>query len=64
MPDFTRRALPTSAATVTASALASPIGQVAAAEVSTLKPGEAMMLLPTAAHQSDDGREWVVPLHA
>ena len=64
MSDFTRRALLTSAATVTASALASPVGQVAAAEVSTLKPGETVMLLPTAAHQSEDGREWVVPLHA
>lgn len=34
-----------------------------AAEVSTLKAGEALVLLPSAAHQSEDGRQWVVPLH-
>jgi phosphatidate phosphatase APP1 len=35
-----------------------------AADVSTLKPGEALLLLPAAAHQSEDGRHWVVPVHA
>ena len=64
MSDFTRRGLLTSAVAVTATALTSPVGQVSAAEVSTLKPGEALMLLPTAAHRSEDGRQWVVPPHA
>ena len=36
---------------------------VAAAEVSTLKADEAVVLFPAAAHQSEDGRQWVVPLH-
>jgi hypothetical protein len=36
---------------------------VSAAEVSTLKVGEAVVLFPAAAHQSEDGRQWVVPLH-
>jgi Uncharacterized conserved protein (DUF2183) len=36
---------------------------VFAAEVSTLKAGEAMVLFPAAAHQSKDGRQWVVPVH-
>jgi Phosphatidate phosphatase APP1, catalytic domain len=64
MSDFTRRGLLAGAAAVTATALASPVRHVSAAEVSTLKPGEAVMLLPTAAQQSEDGRQWVVPLHA
>ena len=36
---------------------------VSAAEVSTLKADEAVVLFPAAAHQSEDGRQWVVPLH-
>ena len=64
MSDFTRRGFLTSAAAVTATVLTSPAGQVSAAEVSTLKAGEAVMLLPTAGHRSEDGRQWVVPLHA
>jgi phosphatidate phosphatase APP1 len=64
MSDFTRRGLLTSAVGVAATALTSPAGQVSAAEVSSLRPGEALMLLPTAAYRSEDGRQWVVPLHA
>ncbi len=64
MSDVTRRGLLSSAAAVTATALTSPVEQVSATEVSTLRPGEAVMLLPTAAHRSEDGAQWVVPLHA
>ncbi len=64
MSDFTRRGFLTSAAAVTATVLTSPVGQVSAAEVSTLKPDEVAVLLPTAGHRSEDGRQWVVPLHA
>ena len=55
MSDVTRRGLLSSAAAVTATVLTSPVEQVSAAEVSTLKPGEAVVLLPTAAHRSEDG---------
>ena len=37
---------------------------MSAADVSTLRPEEALVLLPAAAHRSEDGRQWVVPLHA
>jgi Uncharacterized conserved protein (DUF2183) len=37
---------------------------MSAADVSTLRSKEALVLLPAAAHQSEDGRQWVVPLHA
>src|SRR5215510_1892044 len=37
---------------------------VFAAEVSTLQAGEAVVLFPSAGHQSEDGRHWVLPLHA
>jgi Uncharacterized conserved protein (DUF2183) len=37
---------------------------VSAADVSKLRPGEALVLLPAAAHQSGDGRHWIVPVHA
>jgi phosphatidate phosphatase APP1 len=37
---------------------------VSATDVSTLQPDEALVLLPAAAHRSQDGRQWVVPLHA
>ena len=37
---------------------------VSAAEVSSLKPDEDVLLLPTAAYRSEDNRQWVVPLHA
>jgi Phosphatidate phosphatase APP1, catalytic domain len=37
---------------------------VFAAEVSTLQAGEAVVLFPSAGHQSEDGRHWVVPLQA
>ena len=37
---------------------------VAAADVSNLKSGEALVLLPPAAHRSGDGRHWIVPVHA
>ena len=36
---------------------------MSAAEVSTLKADEAVVLFPAAAHRSEDGRHWVVPLH-
>jgi hypothetical protein len=63
MSDFTRRSL-RSVAAVTAATLTSPVGQVSAAEVSNVRRGEAVMLLPTAAHRSEDGSQWVVPIHA
>ncbi len=37
---------------------------LSAADVSNLKPGETVLLMPAAAHQSEDRRHWVVPLHA
>ena len=37
---------------------------LSAADVSTLTTREALVLLPTAAHLSGDGHQWVVPLHA
>lgn len=37
---------------------------LSAADLSTLKPGDALVLMPAAAHLSTDGRQWVVPLHA
>lgn len=37
---------------------------VSAADVSTLEPGETVVLLPGAAYQSADGHDWLVPLHA
>ncbi len=37
---------------------------LSAADVSNLKAGETVVLMPAAAHQSEDGRHWVVPLHA
>lgn len=35
-----------------------------AADVSSLAPGEALVLLPTAARKSSDGHQWLVPVHA
>ena len=35
-----------------------------AADVSNLKAGETVVLMPSAAHRSADGREWIVPVHA
>jgi phosphatidate phosphatase APP1 len=29
-----------------------------------LKPGDALVLFPATAHRSEDGRQWVVPVHA
>ncbi len=37
---------------------------LSAADISNVQPGEALVLLPAAAHQSADGRHWIVPLHA
>ena len=37
---------------------------VPAADVSDLRSGEMLLLLPAAAHQSGDGRHWIVPVHA
>lgn len=37
---------------------------VSAADVSNLRAGEALVLLPAAAHQSGDGSHWIVPVHA
>ncbi len=37
---------------------------LSAADISTLKSGDALVLMPAAAHLSTDGRDWVVPLHA
>jgi Uncharacterized conserved protein (DUF2183) len=37
---------------------------VSAADVSNLRSGERLLLLPAGAHQSEDGRHWVVPIHA
>ena len=37
---------------------------VCAADVSNLRSGERLLLLPAAAHQSSDGRHWIVPVHA
>ena len=64
MSDFTRRGFLTSAAAVTATVLTSPVGQVSAPKSRRSRPDEAAVLLPAAGHQSEDGRQWVVPLHA
>jgi phosphatidate phosphatase APP1 len=37
---------------------------MSATEISTIRRDEALVLLPDAAHQSEDGRHWIVPLHA
>ena len=40
-------------------ALSFGVSLASAADVSTLKPGEALVLLPAAAHRSEDSRQWV-----
>jgi hypothetical protein len=37
---------------------------ISATPVSNVRAGEALVLFPAAARQSEDGREWIVPLHA
>ena len=64
------RALRNSASLLRRGALSLPLvlfsagWPVSAAEVSNLRSGEALVLLPAAAHQSGDGRHWIVPVHA
>jgi phosphatidate phosphatase APP1 len=40
------------------------VSPLAAADLSSLKPGDALVIMPAAANRSADGKAWEVPLHA